>query len=368
MLANRKRYRFYLGTLLSFLTCCCFGQQAEVTVKFQNDNRTYYGLPLGWDGKQLALLRLDGRLSMLPANSGDTPEVVSKDFKPYSTTQLQTWLKKEFGKRYDVSTTPDFVVVHPWGKKEFWARPFEDFFQRFEYYFRSQGVTVSKSRFPLIVVVLRSRSDFDRYMDKDERIHNRHVAGYYSRKTNRIITFDPSQMLRTEKTSWLYESSTILHEAAHQSAFNLGLHNRFAPPPLWLAEGLAMLFEANGFNHSEKYTSQRERVNQKRYQVLRKYYAEKKAPFKLIDIIQDDAIFKSDPEQAYALAWAVTFYLVENNPDAYFDFLHHDAARKNFSTYPTNQRLKDFAEAFGPDIEQLEQSMKEFFLPEQRRN
>ena len=41
-------------------------------------------------------------------------------------------------------------------------------------------------------------------------------------------------------------SDTIIHEATHQTAYNVGVHARFADQPRWLVEGLAMMFEAEG--------------------------------------------------------------------------------------------------------------------------
>ena len=340
----------------------CAQAKKEVTVKIQHNDTTIYGYPIGWNGKQIALLRLDGQLSFVSATSSDAGEVVATDFRPYSPRQLKERLQKEFGKRYDVSITPHFVVVHPWGKREIWAEPFEEFYSRFEYYFSSQGLQLTKPRFPQIVIVLRSRSDFDRHMNKDDLKYDPSVAGYYSRRTNRMITYDPSQLLRVEKDSWLYSSSTVIHEAAHQSAFNYGVHNRFSPPPLWLSEGVAMLFEARGVHHAEKYPAIKDRLNSRRFLVLKEAYEKEKVAGKISQMLVDDRMFQTDTEFAYALAWGLSFYLAENQPKAYIEFLKRDSQRRDFKPYPPVDRLQDFANAFGADFEELEKGMKTFFL------
>ncbi len=350
-------------TILLELSSACIAQQREVTVRVRQDGKSFFGQPVGWDGKQVALLLLDGQLKTVPAKP-ENVEVVAQEVTPYSLPFLKTHFRKKFDKRYQVSTTENFVVVHPWGKPDFWAEPFEDFHQRFVDYFKSQGVTVSERKFPLTVLVLRSRSDFDRHFHNNEKMHDRRVQGYYSRMTNQIVTFDPEARVRYKEDSWLYGSATVIHEAAHQSAFNVGLHNRLSPPPKWLGEGLACLFEARGIHHASKFPKQIDRVNARYLKALKKYYKNGQVPGGLAQIIARDAHFESKPEFAYALAWGMTFYLTENYPEAYFDYLQKDATRKNFAPYPGDQRLKDFAMAFGADVDQLEVNMRDWLLGE----
>jgi len=91
------------------------------TVKLKHEGRTFVGQPLAWDGKQLAMLRLDGELRLIPMKDKTNASVVSPEFEPYVPSELKTRLKREFGDRYDISTTKNCVVVHPWGKPEYWA-------------------------------------------------------------------------------------------------------------------------------------------------------------------------------------------------------------------------------------------------------
>lgn len=352
--------------LLSLLAIPCYGQRQEVTVKIQHDDFTLYGLPIGWNGEKIALLRLDGQLSYIPAKTKNAGEIVATEFKPFSRQQLKGRLQKEFGKRYDVSITPNFVVVHPWGKRDIWADPFEEFSARFESYFQNKGITLEKSRFPQIVVVLRSRSDFDRHMNKDELEYDRNVGGYFSRLSNRMVTYDPLELIRVEKESWLYSSSTVIHESTHQSAFSFGLHNRFSPPPLWLSEGLAMLFEARGINQPETYQNQIDRVNARRFWDLKTHYEQEKASVGLDQLIAADQLFKTNTKLAYALAWGLSFYLSETQPEAYVQFLKHDGKRKDFTKYEAEGRLNDFSKSFGSDFDELEREMRLFLFGDEQ--
>jgi len=218
--------------------------------------------------------------------------------------------------------------------------------QRFEKYFAKHKIGLDRPQFTSIVIVLRSRKDFDRYMHNEIKLHNRNVAGFYSRLSNRMVTYDPSGLVRKpSQKSWLLGSHTMFHESAHQLAFNRGIHNRFSPPPLWLSEGLAMLFETSG-------------TNKKRLATLRKFYGERKITGQMDRLIVNDTLFQTDPELAYSLAWGMANYLSTKNPKAFFEFLNADGERPNFHFFPPPERLKMFAKHFGSNIEEIEKSMR----------
>ena len=92
-------------------------------------------------------------------------------------------------------------------------------------------------------IVYKNRSDFARHSTMQGALPNG-VVGYYDRNSNRINLYDMGE--RAEGANWRRNAAVLIHEATHQMAFNTGVHSRFCPPPTWLAEGLAMLFEAPG--------------------------------------------------------------------------------------------------------------------------
>ena len=104
-------------------------------------------------------------------------------------------------------------------------------------------------------------------------MHDPQDQGYYSRQTNQIVTYDPEARVRYKEESWLYGSATIIHEAAHQSAFNLGLHNRLAPPPNGFPKGWPVCLRPAEFNHASKFTEQTDRVSVRYLKALQKYYS-----------------------------------------------------------------------------------------------
>ena len=104
------------------------------TIKFEHDGKNFYGSPIGRSDTTLALLRWDGRVSSLPANDQSKIEVIDRNFLPYTHEELKERLQKEFGRRYTVSTTKHYVVVHPPGAAKIWAEPFEELHQSFVYW------------------------------------------------------------------------------------------------------------------------------------------------------------------------------------------------------------------------------------------
>ncbi|MEM7785632.1 MAG: DUF1570 domain-containing protein [Planctomycetota bacterium] len=333
--------------------------QPEMTIKLTYKSKEYFGRPLAWDGKDLMLLRTDGQISTLPAKNESDFQKIKTGFDPLSAQKLRNQLQKEYGSKYQVSVTQNFVVVHPPGSYTVWAQPFEELYSRFRAYFSTRGLRLKSPEFPMVAIVLRTRREFDRFLVAYHK-YDSNILGYYNPQSNRIITYNQSNSRSTGK-NWFFNSSTIIHEATHQTAFNVGLHSRFTPVPRWISEGLAMLFEAPGINNSHYHSRQSDRINRGRLLEIKHFYQKGKIRGKLANLIINDDLFRSEPEVAYAMSWALTFYLHEKKPQAYLRFLAADGARQDFATFTSKQRATAFAKAFGSDIRSLEARMAEFY-------
>ena len=71
-------------------------------------------------------------------------------------------------------------------------------------------------------------------------------------------------------------------------------------------------------------------------------------------LVASDRLFRSNPQAAYAEAWALTFYLVETQPRKYTKYLTLTAERPPFTQYTAAQRTADFTAVFGDDWRMLE--------------
>jgi hypothetical protein len=332
----------------------------DFTVKVPYKSRSYVGKPLAWDGSELMLLRRDGKISILPVKSTEDYDKVSDSFKPYSTSTVRSKLQKEFGSKYQVSVTRNFIVVHPPGDYQVWAMPFEKLYARFDAYFATRGLSPEEPEFPMVAIVLRTRGEFDKFL-RAYHDYDSKILGYYSPRSNRIITYDQRRGSSHDQ-SWFFNADTIIHEATHQTAFNTGIHSRFAPVPRWISEGLAMLFEAPGVNNSMHYTRQRDRINRERLIDLKRYYQQDRVKGTISKMVASDQIFRSDPTRAYAISWGLTFYLSEKRPEDYLRFLRADGNRSNFAGYSAKERYRAFGREFGTEFSNLEARMERFIV------
>ncbi len=331
----------------------------DITVKVKSGGRNYVGRPLIYDGHDLALLRRDGRISILAVPDKRAVSKIAKHFLPLPPAAIREQLQKEFGGKYQVSLTRNFVVVHPPGDHQTWAMPFEILYQRFKNYFSSRGFKLDEPEFAMVAVVLRTRSEFDRFLKTYHSADSR-TLGYYSQKSNRVITYDPSSG-RGPRKDWAFQE-TLIHEAAHQSAFNVGIHRRFGSTPKWLSEGLACMFEAKGVHNAMYYSKVSDRVNPVRLTSLNYYYQKNRVQGKLRQFLADDDLFESDPATAYAFSWGLTFFLAENYPSEFFQFVRRDANRPDFREFTSRDRVAAFQTAFGDDLPGLEKRLERYIF------
>jgi hypothetical protein len=103
-----------------------------------------------------------------------------------------------------------------------------------------------------------------------------------------------------------------------------------------------------------------DRVNPER---LQSYLAavDQKRQVRVQDLVSSDRAFKAAPLDAYATAWAMSFYLLETRPADYARYLRTLSARPPLSRPTAEERLDDFRGAFGGvDPNQLEAQIARF--------
>jgi hypothetical protein len=184
------------------------------------------------------------------------------------------------------------------------------------------------------------------------------LLGYYSPVTNRILVYDVTAQSGLD---WTVNAETIVHEAAHQSAFNTGVHSRFGVAPRWVVEGVGTMFEARGVWQSRTYPNQADRVNHGLLSSYRRYVASGRRPKSAIaELVSSDRLFQASPTTAYPEAWALSFFLAETQPKQYMSYLAITAGKRPFSPYRGPERLKDFTDAFGSDLAMLDARLQRF--------
>lgn len=327
----------------------------ELTV----DGQQVEGMPLAWNQRQVHLLGRDGQLWQFAPGEATDYRKTSGRFHSYSPSKLRAMLLRQLGKGYEVSGTTHYMLAHPRGQRDEWTQRFEDLYRWFVHYFSVRGFQLSQPPFPLIGVVCRSRAEFSRYSAGQGAPTGLGVLGYYSLESNRIVLYDIGAGAG-DSADWQQNASAAIHEATHQTAFNTGIHSRYAPPPLWVAEGLATMFEAPGVYNSPYHTRRSDRINHQQLRQFKELVVPRHRPELLPELIASDRPFRISPEAAYAEAWALTFYLMETQPGRYADYLARTANHQPFQQCTAAQRTADFTAVFGDDWRMLEAQFLRF--------
>jgi hypothetical protein len=345
-----------------FLSSAASAGEPKWTLDVNLSGKHIEGLPLIWSQDHILMGR-DGRVWNFRADELRDVRQTSSSFQSFTAAEVRARLASELGKAFEISGTGHYLVAHAPGQRDYWSRRFEDLYRSFVHYFRVRGFRLQEPEFPLVAIVFRNQDDFLAYARHDGAQIGPNVLGYYSPMSNRISLFDiGGGQARTE--DWHENAATIIHEAAHQTAFNTGVHRRFGAAPRWLVEGLGTMFEAEGVWDSTHRTSRESRYNRGRLARFKRLLASRPAD-SLDDLIASDRLFQSDVDRAYAEAWAFSFFLIETRPQKYSDLLARTAARPVFSRYDAGERLADFTAIFGKNLRHLEAEYLQF-LADQR--
>ena len=149
--------------------------------------------------------------------------------------------------------------------------------------------------------------------------------------------------------------SAVVHEATHLVGFNRGMHQRFAPCPLWVCEGLALFHEVPDLDHRDGWTI-KPKVNASRLVRLRAFI-QRRPPDPIRNLIIDDKLLKEGTVgnilDNYALAWGLTYYFVQKRPKEFAEYLKRTSEKTLLSDDSPEIRLRDFEECFGSDWRKL---------------
>jgi hypothetical protein len=347
----RLRQLLVAITTLSSFCAAQTASAAEFMFRARVDGKMLEGKPLSWSATNMLLLGRDGQLYEFNPKQAKEGQKTSPRFFGYSPSEMKAWLQKEFGKQFDVTETRHYLVVHPHGERDKWANRFEDLYKRFEHYFRVRGFKLEEPPYPLVAVVFRNEADFRAHAEASGTDIPSTWVGYYAHNSNRIFLFDST---RSGSTDWSSNAGTIIHEATHQTAYNTGIHRRFSGTPTWVGEGLATMFEARGVWSAQYDHTQADRINRGRLLEFKDLVANRWQPGTVINLVSSDRMFKSDEAGAYALAWALSFYLCETQPRLYCQYLAKTAQQPMFGEYSTAERVADFEDIFGNEWKMFE--------------
>lgn len=326
------------------------GGPADFMLETHIEGKKLFGQPLFWDRTNMCLMSRDGAYHIFANKTAKNSRKVKRDFFPYTSVEMKQNIRKEFGHSFEVSSSEHFVVVHPKGGRE-WADRMESLYRTFISSMRVRGITLAKPQVTMVAVVFRNRGEYAKYFADRGRDRPANTLGHYEEDSNRVYLFDDGGSVTNMQT--------VIHEATHQTAYNVGVHQRRAEQPRWLVEGLAMMFETPGMREAWSTQSRGSRVNQYRLDYFREYL-ERRPADALVRLIANDQSFRATALDAYAEAWVLSFYLFETRSHDYSRYLARVASRPPFSVYSDRARVADFRSAFGEDLQVIERQMLRF--------
>lgn len=325
----------------------------NAAIQLELDGRTIQGKPLAWNSSEVLLLAPNGYLFRFSPDVVKNYRQVTSDFRPWSQRKMRGQLLREFGREFEVSGSGNYLVVHPAGERDRWVDRFDFLHRAFVHYFSVRGMQPSPPAFPLVAVVFHSRKEFRRHAAQSGASVSPGVIGYYAPHSNRVIIYDITRGQSTDE-NWPANAAIIIHEATHQMAFNTRVHSRFAEPPRWVAEGLAMLFEAPGVWNPHYHPDLEDRINRTRLDTFREYARNRPSGSLPQFLSQSAREFARTPDISYAQAWAFSFFLSEKEPTRYVEYLQKTASREPLKTYSDSERLSEFVAVFGQDLRMQE--------------
>lgn len=336
----------------------------------------------------------DGRMRSLQSDEVSNFRKISPQFSGWTGSVVRDKLRREFGKDFEVAGTRHYVVCAPNGPKaRLYCETFEELYRTFQMYFSVRGFTITEPEFPLVAIVFPDFESFARYA-REERIDApRTLRGYYMPSSNRVALYESPEGTAQQShlpltpgfpkrrdgsvagadLPWMHEEpwgtfqgslkDTMIHEATHQVAFNTGLHSRIGENPRWVVEGLATVFEAPGVRNSGGGSGPaRTRINHERFISFGDFSKSRFKPKSLETFLAGDEMFKSSVFDAYAEAWALSFFLIETRPRAYAQYLRTIASRDPLRAYPAQERVADFKNAISKELPLLESEFLRFIL------
>ncbi len=360
--------------------------EALETVVFQRNNQqqTVVGrvLVTAQDGGILLLAR-DGLLWAIPP---DQQVQITRDetpFAPLSREELSRELLRTLPPGFEVHETVNYLVFYNTSKPyaQWCAALFERLFFAFSNYWQHRGFRLSKPEFPLVAIVFADRKGYQEFSREELGGAGETILAYYSLMTNRMTMYDltgleqfagaassRSRMGLSQINQILARPdaertvATMVHEATHQIAFNCGLHQRLSDCPLWLSEGIAIYFETPDLSSSKGWKSIGG-INRPRLAQF-STYLKNRPPDSLRTLIEKDERFRNPQTglDAYAEAWALTYFLLKQHPKQYLEYLERISQKKPLVWDTPDTRLAEFQAAFGQNLQALDAEFVRFIV------
>jgi len=346
---------------------------ARIDIRAGTDRRTL-------EGEIVVEARDGGLLLELPDERYEAlqPDVILARTDLAAAPAAET--PRELGRRilaelppgFDVHLTRHYVVCFDTSRDyaKWCAALFERLHEAFGNFWDQAGFELREPTRPFVVVIFADRQRYEQFAARDLGAAADRVVGYYNLMSNRVTTFDLTgsdalaraeggprpglDILASPAAAALV--ATLVHEATHQMAFNCGMHRRLAPVPLWLSEGVATYFEAPDLKSTRGWRGIGT-VNAARFE----HFLRTHKPGTLARLVVDDEAFRgAEAVDAYAAAWALTYYLAQTRKPQLVAYLRTLAAKRPLAVDSAEERLRDFRAAFAAEPQAVEDALLKY--------
>ncbi|MBN1910635.1 MAG: DUF1570 domain-containing protein [Pirellulales bacterium] len=317
----------------------------------------------------------DGGIMVLAADGAlwriEPKELVSRrtdktPLEPLSADALAQKLLAELPEGFAVHKSAHYVVLYQTSREYAqWCNSLlERLHHAFTNYWTHRGFKLSKSRFPLVVIVFANRASYVEYAKAEVGDAAKSMLGHYNLDTNRIAMYDLTNGTGVRYTRSGFNLAagtvaTIIHEATHQIAYNCGLHARLSDCPVWFSEGIATFFETPDLTSQRGWRTVGQ-INTTRFARFQQYLARRPAD-SLTTLLSDDKRFHDTQQglDAYAEAWTLTYFLLRRHPKEYVKYLEHLSRKKPLLWDTPEERIREFEAVFG-DVKELDREFLQY--------
>lgn len=318
------------------------------------------------DGGLLMLAR-DGVIWAIPPEELVEHTSDEQPFEPYTRDEISKRLLAELPHGFRVHSTAHYLVFYNTSPAyaQWCGSLFEQLYMAFTTFWTRKGFDLRQPEFPLVAIVFADKQSYVKFSQPELGEAGESIIGYFGLNSNRMVMYDLTgiesqghgrgrnktaaqinQILAQPDASRTV--ATIIHEATHQIAFNCGLHTRRSDCPFWFCEGIAEYFETPNLRSAKGWKGIGKDVNPARLDQFRRYLAARPAN-SLETLLRDDTRFR-DPKQsldAYAEAWALTYFLIWQHPKEYVAYMAMLSKKKPLRQDEPAKRLDEFRQAFG---------------------
>ncbi len=370
-----------LGLVVGLAPLGAYGLDT-VVFRRQDQEHTVIGriLVTAQDGG-LLLLGRDGVLWAIQPTEQMKTVQDDRPFSPLSREEMASQLLRVLPGGFQVHETANYLVFYNTSKPyaQWCGALLERLFSGFLNYWQRRGLAVAKPEFPLVAIVFAERKSYEEFSRPELGEAAPSIVAYYSLMTNRMTMYDLTGLeqfasagatgarLGASQINQLLARpeaertvATIIHEATHQMAFNCGLHQRLSDCPLWVSEGIAIYFETPDLTSTKGWRSIGA-INRPR---LAQFYTylKNRPPDSLRSLIEKDDRFRHPQTglDAYAEAWALTYFLLKQRPKEYVKYLQQISRKKPLVWDSPQRRLQEFQSTFGQDLHALDTEFLRF--------